>query len=301
MPVVRNEVFVSYSHADEKWKDRLLMHLAPLIREGNIHVWHDGLIQTGAKWESEIEQALARARIAVLLATPEFLASPFITSKEMPKILAGSADGGLTIFWISVKSCLYDETPLREYQAMNDPKRPLASFSRSQNKIDSELVRIAKEIRDRLAPTSAPEIRDERRAADTRPRGSAGPHLSYGTWTLTKAIDDQGNDWSSSALSFTGQEETPDGLLVRGTFTWRLNYELVGTEEFTGHYVAATRQLFFVGSAVTDIPNLDTKVLAVGSYSAVLSPDERTLIDGRWGVTQLKDEAGVAGRWEAFR
>jgi hypothetical protein len=61
MPVVRNEVFVSYAHADEKWKDRLLMQLAPLIREGNIRVWHDGLIQTGAKWESEIEQALMRA------------------------------------------------------------------------------------------------------------------------------------------------------------------------------------------------------------------------------------------------
>lgn len=277
------------------------MHLAPLIRERDIRVWHDGLIQAGAKWENEIEQALTRARIAVLLATPDFLASPFITSKEMPRILAGAEDGGLTIFWISVKACLYDETPLREYQAMNDPSRPLASLSRSQYKIDSELVRIAKEIRDRLVPGLAQTIREERREAEIPPGRLNRPNLSYGTWTLVKAIDDQGNDWSNSALSFTSQQETPDGLLVLGTFTWRLNSALVGTEEFTGHYVASTRQLFFVGTAVTDMPDLDTRVLAVGSYSAVVSPDERTLIDGRWGVTQLMDEAGVSGRWEAFR
>jgi len=31
-----------------------------------ITVWHDGLIRPGAKWQEEIEGALARARIAVL-------------------------------------------------------------------------------------------------------------------------------------------------------------------------------------------------------------------------------------------
>jgi hypothetical protein len=108
------------------------------------------LIQSGAKWEEEIEQALARARVAVLLATPAFLASPFVARREIPPILKAASNDGLIICWISVKACLYDETPLRQYQAMNNPARPLATFVRSQYRIDEELVRIAKQIRDRL-------------------------------------------------------------------------------------------------------------------------------------------------------
>jgi len=121
------------------------------------------------------------------------------------------------------------------------------------------------------------------------------PHLAYGTWTLRNAIDEQEIDWSNSTLKFTDQEETPDGLLFRGTFTWRRRNVLVGAEEFTGHYVAATRQLIFDGTAVSD------RTLAVGSYSAVLSPDGRTIVEGRWGSSQLKDDPASPGLWEAFR
>lgn len=32
-----------------------------------------------------------------------------------------------------------------------------------------------------------------------------------------------------------------------------------------------------------------------------VSPDEGTLVTGRWGVTQLKHEAGISGRWEVVR
>jgi hypothetical protein len=136
--------------------------------------------------------------------------------------------------------------------------------------------------------------------APTAPRPDL-PHLTYGTWTLLNAIDDDHEDWSNSALKFTSQEETPDGLSFRGVFTWRLRNNLAGTEEFEGHYVASTRQLFFEGRAVADAPHTGGRILALGSYAAVLSQDERRIVNGRWGVTQLNDDAGVAGRWEAFR
>ena len=155
MPISRNQVFISYARPDEKWKNLLLQHLAPLMRDDKITVWHDGLIKPGDKWEEEIERALARARVAVLLATPAFLASPFIARREMPPLLGAASNDGLIICWISVKACLYDETPLKDYQAMNNPARPLATFLRSQYRIDEELVRIAKQIRDFLATQDA--------------------------------------------------------------------------------------------------------------------------------------------------
>lgn len=126
------------------------------------------------------------------------------------------------------------------------------------------------------------------------------PSLSYGTWTLRNARDEAGKNWSNSVLQFTSQEESPDGLILRGRFTWRLDYMLVGTEEISGRYVERTRQVILEGSTVTDAPHQGSERLAVGSYSAVLAADERSLVQGRWGST-AQNEPGFAGEWEAVR
>jgi hypothetical protein len=76
---------------------------------------------------------------------------------------------------------------------------------------------------------------------------------------------------------------------------WRLDNELVGTEEVAGYYIAATRQITLDGESVT------SERLAVGSYSAYLSANERELTDGRWGSSAQAREAGSPGRWEASR
>jgi len=131
-------------------------------------------------------------------------------------------------------------------------------------------------------------------AAPSKP----APHLSYGTWTLRNAVDDHGTDWSDSTLKFDSQEAAPDGLVLKGEFTWRLNGVLIGTEEFTGRYVDSNRQVIFEGQSVKSVSEANR--LAVGSYSAVVSEDERTLLNGRWGST-MTHEAGVAGKWEATR
>ena len=126
------------------------------------------------------------------------------------------------------------------------------------------------------------------------------PHLSYWTWTLRNAIDDEGKDWSDSTLKFTAQEETPDGLRLHGEFTWRLDGILFGTESFVGNYIDTNRQVIFEGQVVKDLSPSANYRLAVGSYSAVVSTDERSLTDGRWGST-MANEAGIAGKWEATR
>jgi hypothetical protein len=122
------------------------------------------------------------------------------------------------------------------------------------------------------------------------------PELSYGTWTLRNAVDTHGGNWSNSTIKFTSQETTSDGLILKGTMTWRLGELLIGTERFSGRYVDASRQIYLEGDDVSD------KRLALGSYSAVLSEDERSLLQGTWGSTAAPDQlAGVPGRWEASR
>ena len=60
-------VFISYSHKDEEWKDRLVTHLGVLEKEGLLDLWDDRKIEVGDDWRPEIEKAIERADIAILL------------------------------------------------------------------------------------------------------------------------------------------------------------------------------------------------------------------------------------------
>jgi|GEM_PF-1384865 len=141
----REEIFISYSHTDLEWLQMLQIHLKPLIRNKSITVWVDTQIRAGMAWREEIEKAIARAKVAVLLVSPNFLASDFIVENELPPLLNAAKEEGLTIIWVPLRFGLYEETEIAQYQAAHSPNQPISSLSQSEQ--DKALVDICKKIK----------------------------------------------------------------------------------------------------------------------------------------------------------
>ena len=142
--VGRGEVFISYSHKDERWLSEMQTHLKPYLRNRSVTAWSDRQIVPGSKWFSEIQDALTRTSVAVLLVTPDFLASEFIHKHELTPIIGEAERGGVRIMWILVRACAFAETPLKDYQAVIDLKKPLAEMKKVAR--DRAWVGICEEI-----------------------------------------------------------------------------------------------------------------------------------------------------------
>lgn len=133
---------MSYSHADAEWLKRLQKHLKPLQREG-VEVWDDTRVKPGEPWRQEIREALAAAKVAILLISPDFLASEFIVTDELPPLLKAAEEDGATILPVILSHCRFDRTPsLSRFQAVNDPAKPLVRMGRgNRDKVFDDVAR----------------------------------------------------------------------------------------------------------------------------------------------------------------
>ena len=143
--MVRNKVFISYSHKDEKWLKRLDVHLKPLLRDENIDIWDDRRISAGSQWREEIQKALDGAKVAVLLISANFIASDFIINHELPALLNAAREDGAIILPIIIGVSRFSRYPaLSKFQAINPPDKPLSKLTRPKQ--DEYLVRLSEEI-----------------------------------------------------------------------------------------------------------------------------------------------------------
>ena len=126
----RTQVFISYSHHDAQWLERVKVHLKPLVRESTIEVWDDTQITPGASWAAEIQSGLDKAKVAILLVSADFMASDFIASEELPALLRAAEEGGAIIIPVILSASSFPRTEeLARFQAINDPSKPMLGMT----------------------------------------------------------------------------------------------------------------------------------------------------------------------------
>jgi hypothetical protein len=138
-------VFISASHKDTEWGERLK---AALETDGRTEWWDDSRVTTGGNWGHEIQEALTRASAAVVLLSPDYLAS----KNAMPELATlakrGADWGGGLLFPIVVHDCAWEDIEqLRDVQVWAKG-RPLDSLPRTALQLE------LKAIVDRIAHTA---------------------------------------------------------------------------------------------------------------------------------------------------
>ena len=128
----KKKVCIYYSHKDIKHLLRLQTHFASYGKKNVIDIWDATKIGAGAQWREEIEKALETTRVAVLLVSADFLASEFIAENELPPLLKAAESGGTIILPVILSPCVFEDTPLQEFQAVNHPSEPLSKLTGSR-------------------------------------------------------------------------------------------------------------------------------------------------------------------------
>lgn len=137
-------VFFSYSHLDEEYRDRLEVHLTPLIRQGLIETWHDRRVGAGDEILNEIDVNLEKAEIVLLLISPDFIASDYCYNVEMSRAIERHEAGEARVIPVILRPCDWQDMPFGKLLASPLDGKPVIKFSN----IDDGFLEVAKAIRD---------------------------------------------------------------------------------------------------------------------------------------------------------
>ncbi len=226
-------VFVSYSHNDRRWLDRLQIHLMPLMKDYELDLWDDTRIRPGSRWRDEIRDAVKKANAAVLLISADFLASEFIRTNELPPLLKSAEEEGALILPVIVSPSLFLRNPqLSQFQTINNPSTPLISASDGER--ETAFVRVAEALLERLASAGVRAIQSTTTAKVVH----AENFLEHSTWILTPRIGDWILDEQNGRILGAGMRAY---LLSRDEYG-DAPFSILTTLKFTNFTYGTTKQ-----------------------------------------------------------
>lgn len=113
------KIFIIYARKDAEFKDELIFHLKPLKLLGLVDTWHDGDLQPGAVWDTEIKNQLRRADVVIPLISTHFINSDYIQGTEFKEARQRWERGEAEITPVVVRDCLWEElASLADLQAL---------------------------------------------------------------------------------------------------------------------------------------------------------------------------------------
>ncbi|AMY09155.1 hypothetical protein LuPra_02368 [Luteitalea pratensis] len=167
-------VFISYAHEDRKWCTRLRDQLGALVNLGHIHLFDDGEIGAGEKWDDRIRQELEAADIIVLIVSDKFMASKYSTTIELQHAVEGHASRSVCVIPVVADHVDTDALPFHDLQFFpldeNRDLKPLAEWKEEVSRPLADVARSVRKEAERIKGTAATAAEQPARVRPPRPR-----------------------------------------------------------------------------------------------------------------------------------
>jgi hypothetical protein len=139
-------IFISYAHADEALKDELTSQMHILQYQKLVKAWEDRQIDGGNDWRLEIDNAMENCHLALLLVSSAFMASDFIRSVELKRLLERQRLGQIRVVPIIVRPCAWTLDGISAIQALPKNAQPVITFAKDNGARDQVWTDIVHKI-----------------------------------------------------------------------------------------------------------------------------------------------------------
>ncbi len=203
------KAFISYAHIDERYVNRLHIHLAQIKREGLMDVWYDREISAGSVLTEEIAKHLSSSDVFIAITSPDFLASHYCQDIEMKRAIELHDTGKIRVIPMIVEPCDWLSSPLSQFVAVPRDGKAISEWENANN----AYLEIVGEIR---KITAASQIKT--RAGAARPKPKIAPSKRYRTKVSFDKIDkikykkEAFNELAKKLESWCDEANTVDGI-----------------------------------------------------------------------------------------
>lgn len=142
------QIFISYAHEDEPYKEELVKRLSILERAGLAALWDDRQIRPAKDWEPQLVRRLEEADLVVLLVSPDYLASHYCYQVECMQALQREASGSIRMAPVLVRECEWESAAFARLQVLPVGARPVESWPDREAAWSDVVLGLAGVIRD---------------------------------------------------------------------------------------------------------------------------------------------------------
>ena len=155
------KIFISYSHADMKYKKDLLTHLKSLELTHNIDVWHDGKILAGDNIDSEVLIQLSISDIVLLLVSPNFINSFYCIDVELRKAINRHNEGKCIVIPVILSETIIDDSVcFSKLMRVPEDGKPIQKFKPQNNGYVNAVAKIKQMIDSKFVDTRKPDVQE---------------------------------------------------------------------------------------------------------------------------------------------
>ena len=153
------KIFISYSHKNIKYKEKLLTSLEALKQSYEIEAWHDGMIDAGGNIEENVKCALKTSDLVLLLITDNYLASYYCMKKELLEAIEREKNNKCKVIpVIFQETVLSDTLSFFEHNRVPEDGKPIATGFKNQSLGCTHAVKMIQKMIDNNFPQCKKEL-----------------------------------------------------------------------------------------------------------------------------------------------